>query len=433
MLEVNESTLSAYHLCALKQQMKANASAFCLTPVYLAFNLHCIRLFIIAVIHLPLALPAKAVQYNLQTPVTPIAHQIYDLHTWILLVCLFIFVVVFGFMFYALFKHRKSVGHQAANFHHNTKIEVIWTLIPFLILIGIAYPTTQTVFAMRNMEEADINIKVTAFQWLWEYEYMDQGVSIVSNLATPRDQIDNKAPKSDHYLLEVDNPMVVPTDKKIRILLTSKDVIHSWWVPQLGVKQDAIPGFIHEAWFTVEKPGLYRGQCAELCGVGHGFMPIVVQAIPPAEYEQWLATKKIAAADAGVAVDKTYTMEELKAQGEKVYAGRCALCHQANGMGVPGAFPPLVDGAAFSAGAELTGPLEKRGFWKNGKIVLGPKDQHTDIVVHGISGTVMQSFGQQLNDLEIAAVVTYERNHWGNKTGDIVQPAEVAALRKGAP
>lgn len=432
MLDAKGLNLSAYDLSGLAQQEnKAEANnALCLIP---KLTLQLLIPFTIVVSQLLIALPVNAAQYNLQVPVTPIAHQIYDLHNWILWVCLLIFIVVFGFMFYALFKHRKSLGHQAANFHHNTKIEVIWTLIPFLILIGIAFPTTQTVLAMRNMEQADINIKATGFQWLWEYEYLDQHVRIVSNLATPRDQIDNHAPKGEHYLLEVDNPLVVPINKKIRVLLTSKDVIHSWWVPQLGVKQDAIPGFIHEAWFTVEKPGFYRGQCAELCGVGHGFMPIVVQAVPPAEYEQWLASKKIAMADAGVAIDKTYTIEELKAQGEKVYASRCALCHQANGMGVAGAFPPLVDGAAFSAGAELTEPLEKRGFWKNGKIILGTKDEHLDIVVHGIPGTTMPSFGPQLNDLEIAAVVTYERNHWGNKAGDLIQPAEVEALRKGAP
>ena len=369
--------------------------------------------------------------YNLQDPATPIAHQIYDLHTLILLACLLIFIIVFGFMFYALYKHRKSVGHKAVHFHHNTKLEVIWTIIPFFILVGMAYPTTKTILDMRNVEQADINIKITGHQWVWEYEYIGEGVSYVSNLSTPRDQIDNKTAKGVHYLLEVDRPLVVPIDKKVRVLLTSRDVIHSWWVPQLGVKQDAIPGFIHEAWFLIQKPGIYRGQCAELCGVGHGFMPIVVQAVPPDDYDDWLKSQKpnpTAATD-----NKTYTLDELKPQGEKVYASRCAMCHQANGLGIAGMFPPLVDGTPFSADAKVTGSLAERGFWKDGKVILGSKEQHLKIVMHGIPGTSMQPIGQQLTDLEVAAVISYERNHWGNQTGDVIQPAEVAAIRKGAP
>lgn len=375
-----------------------------------------------------------AFNLNLQNPVTPIAHQIYNLHTLILLVCLLIFIVVFGFMFYALFKHRKSTGRNPAHFHQHLRIEVIWTLVPFLILIGIAVPTTKTVLAMKNVEHSDINIKVTGHQWMWEYEYMGQGVRYVSNLSTPRDQIDNKVAKGAHYLLEVDRPLVVPTGKKVRLLLTSTDVIHSWWLPQFGVKQDAIPGFIHEAWFQVEKPGTYRGQCAELCGVGHGFMPIVVEALPDQEYASWLNTQKTSVAEADTASGasgKTYTLEELKTHGEKIYSSRCAACHQANGQGIAGMFPPLVDGAAFNAGAEMTKPLADRGFWKDGKIVMGSKEHHLDILMHGINGTAMQALGMQLSDLDVAAVVTYERNNWGNKTGDTIQPAEVAALRKG--
>lgn len=373
----------------------------------------------------------QAATYNLQDPVTPIAHQIYNLHTLILLACLLIFVIVFGFMFYALYKHRKSVGHKAVHFSHNTRLEVIWTIIPFFILVGMAYPTTKTIFDMRNVEQADINIKITGHQWLWEYEYLGEGVSYVSNLSTPRDQIDNKIAKKANYLLEVDRPLVVPIDKKVRVLLTSRDVIHSWWVPQLGVKQDAIPGFIHEAWFRIQKPGIYRGQCAELCGVGHGFMPIVVQAVPPDEYDEWLKSQK--PNPAAVTDNKTYTLEELKPQGEKVYASRCAMCHQANGMGIAGMFPPLVDGVPFSGDAKVTAPLAERGFWKDGKIILGSKEEHLKIVMHGIPGTTMQGIGQQLTDLEVAAVISYERNHWGNQTGDVIQPAEVAVLRKGAP
>lgn len=371
--------------------------------------------------------------YNLQEPVTPIAHQIYDLHTLILLVCLAIFFVVFGFMFYALYKHRKSVGHKAEQFQHNTKLEVVWTIIPFFILIGMAYPATKTILDMRNAEQSDITIKITGHQWVWEYEYLDENINFVSNLSTPRDQIDNKVAKGQHYLLEVDRPLVIPTNTKVRVLLTAKDVIHSWWVPQLGVKQDAIPGFIHEAWFNVQQPGVYRGQCAELCGVGHGFMPIVVEAIPLAKYQDWLKSQQANVAAATATSDKTYTLEELKPLGEKVYASRCAMCHQANGMGIAGMFPPLVDGAAFNADAKVTDPLEERGFWKDGKIILGSKEQHLSIVMHGIPGTTMQGIGQQLTDLEVAAVISYERNHWGNQTGEVVQPSAVAVLRKGAP
>lgn len=367
---------------------------------------------------------------NLQTPATPIAQQIYDLHNLILLVCLFIFIVVFGVMFYALFKHRKSVGHQAVQFHENTRLEIIWSIIPFFILLGMAYPTTKTIFAMRNTGHPDMSIKVTGHQWMWEYEYLGENVRYLSNLATPQDQIENKVEKGPHYLLEVDNPMVVPTGKKVRVLLTATDVIHSWWVPAFGVKQDAIPGFIHEAWFTVEKPGTYRGQCAELCGVRHGYMPIVVEAVEPASYTAWLARQKITMAEAAAASSKTYTLDELKAHGEKVFTTNCAMCHQATGQGVAGTFPPLIGGAPFMAGKSMTDPLSERGFWKADKIVLGPKDKHLDIVMHGITGTAMPAFAGQLSDFDIAAVISYERNNWGNTAGDFVQPAEVAALRK---
>lgn len=369
---------------------------------------------------------------NLQLPATPIAREIYDLHTLILLVCLFIFIVVFGFMFYALYKHRKSTGHQAAHFHENTRLEVFWTVIPILILVGMAYPTTKTVLAMKNTGHPDMSIKVTGHQWLWEYEYMDEGVRFVSNLATPRDQIDNKAEKGANYLLEVDNPMVVPTGKRIRLLLTASDVIHSWWIPQFGVKQDAVPGFIQEAWFQVDEAGTYRGQCAELCGIGHGFMPIVVEAMPQDQYDAWLDAQKTALAEAAADADKTYTMEELKMHGEGVFASRCAVCHQANGQGIAGAFPPLVDGAAFKASPDTAARLEALGFFKDGKIVLGPREKHLDIVMHGIAGSAMQAFGEQLSDLDIAAVITFERNSWGNQSGDVIQPSDVAAQRKGA-
>lgn len=369
---------------------------------------------------------------NLQPPATPVAHEIYGLHNLILLVCLLIFIVVFGVMFYALVKHRKSVGHEAVQFHENIRLEIIWTIIPFFILIGMAYPTTKTIFAMRNSGHPDMSIKVTGHQWRWEYEYIGEGVRYVSSSSTPRDQIDNKAGKNPNYLLEVDNPMVVPIGKKIRVLLTSSDVIHSWWVPQFGVKQDAIPGFIHEAWFQVEKPGTYRGQCAELCGVGHGFMPVVVEAMAPDRYAAWLRERKASAAEAAAASGMIFTLDELKTRGGEVFMTNCAVCHQANGQGTPGAFPPLVEGAPFSAGKNMTDPLAERGFWKADKIVLGPRERHLDIVMRGIPGTPMPAFAGQLSDADIAAVVSYERNSWGNHTGNAIQPAEVSVLRKPA-
>lgn len=368
-------------------------------------------------------------QFNLQTAATPIATEIYDLHNLILLVCLIIFVIVFGVMFYSLYKHRKSVGHKASQFSHNTKLEIVWTIIPFFILVGMAFPTTQTILRMKNVEGTDMSIKVTGRQWYWEYEYMDAGINYVSNLATPRDQIDNKAEKTAHYLLEVDQPMVVPTGKKVRLLLTASDVIHAWWIPAFGVKQDAIPGFINEAWFQVDKPGIYRGQCAELCGVGHGFMPIVVEAMPQEQYDAWLQNQKDKLAATAEAATKDYTLDELKIRGEAVFNSRCAACHQANGQGIPGVFPPLVEGATF-ANQDTLKRLAERGFAKDGKIVVGPKDKHLDIVMHGIPGTAMQALGEQMTDLEVAAVITYERNNWGNKAGDVLQPSEVAAVRK---
>ena len=349
-------------------------------------------------------------ELNLQTPETPIAGQIYHLHTLIMYVVLAIFVVVFGAMFYSIYAHRKSKGHEAANFHENTTVEVIWTIIPFFILIGMAYPATKTVLAMKDTSSPDMTVKVTGYQWKWEYDYLQDGIHFFSNLATPKDQIDNKIAKNVNYLLEVDEPMVVPTGKKIRVLITANDVIHAWWVPAFGVKQDAIPGFIRDTWFTVEKPGTYRGQCAELCGKDHGYMPIVVEAKTPEDYAKWVADRKTKMAATALADDpsKVYTLAELSSKGEKVYASHCAACHQASGAGVPGAFPAL-DGS---------------------KMVSGDKAAHINIVMHGKSGTAMAAFAPQLSDTEMAAVVTYERNAWGNHTGDMIQPSEIKALRK---
>jgi len=344
---------------------------------------------------------------NLPAPKSDIAARIYDIHTLILLVCLGIFVVVFGAMFYALFRHRKSVGHEAKPFHENTSVEVAWTVIPLLILVGMAWPATRAVLDQKDTANPDLTVKVTGYQWKWEYDYLQDGVKFMSVSTTPAEQIANKAAKGAHYLLEVDEPMVVPVGKKVRILLTSHDVIHAWWVSELGVKQDAIPGFIRDTWFRAKEPGTYRGQCAELCGRGHAFMPIVVEAKSEADYQTWLAGKQAGKAAAAAAAGKTFSPEELKARGEKVYAANCAACHQPDGKGLPGAFPAL-------AGS---------------KIANGPAAAHIDIVLNGKDGTAMAAFKDQLDDVDLAAVITWERTAWGNH-GTPVQPADVKARRK---
>jgi cytochrome c oxidase subunit II len=358
-----------------------------------------------------LVLSASAVaEYavNLQTPASSVAQQIYDLHNMVVLVCLAIFFVVFVPMVIALVRDRKSVGHKPHAFHDNFRLELAWTIVPVLILIGMAWPATQGVVAMKDTSAADMTVKVTGHQWKWEYEYLGDGIRFMSNLATPQAQIDNVEAKNPAYLLEVDRPLVVPTGKKIRLVLTSSDVIHAWWIPALGVKQDAIPGFIRDTWFRVDAPGIYRGQCAELCGVGHAFMPTVVEAVSPERYAAWRDEQKTLIAQATAAAGKTYTLAELVAQGQKVYTANCTVCHQANGAGLPPAFPGLDKSA----------------------LVIGPVAGHIDRVFNGKPGTAMPAFGKQLSDLDIAAVVTYERNSWSNKTGDAVQASQIAALRK---
>jgi cytochrome c oxidase subunit 2 len=363
-------------------------------------------------------------------PVTPISHEIYKLHWGILWVCVVIFVIVFGAMFWSVFKHRRSAGAKAAQFHENTTIEIIWTIVPFVILIGMAYPATKTVLDMKDTANADMSIKATGYQWKWEYDYQQDGVKFLSNLATPRDQIEERggktgAPKNDNYLLEVDNPMVVPVGKRVRVLITSNDVIHGWFVPQLGVNQYGIPGFIKDAWFQIDEAGTYRGQCSQICGKEHGFMPIVVVAKSPADYAAWVKDTKAkmpqpvvaaapeapAAAQAAAAPaadpNKKWTLDELKANGEKLYAANCSACHQPTGKGMPPAFPAL-DGS---------------------KVATGPKAAHLATVLKGRPGTAMASFAH-LADADLAAIITYERNAWGNHTGEAIQPAEIAAARK---
>ena len=364
-----------------------------------------------AVIGLGFSGLALAIEWNLRPAGSRLAADIHWLHEAVMVLCTAIFVGVFGFMFWACYAHRKSVGHKAAQFHENTTVEILWTVIPAVILVGIAWPTTRVLVEQKDTSNPDITIKVTGYQWKWGYDYVKgegEGISFISTLSTPRDQIENKAPKGEHYLLEVDNEMVVPIGKKVRILTTAADVIHSWWVPAFGAKQDAVPGFIRDLWFRPETVGTFRSQCVELCGKEHGFMPIVVKVVSAEEYGKWVGDRiKLAAATADDP-NKQYTMDELKKRGEQVYAKNCVVCHQANGKGTPPAFPPL-DGS---------------------KAVLGPKDEQIKVVTLGRPKTAMVAFGPQLNDVEIAAVVTFTRNNWGNKTGEAIQPVEVKALRK---
>lgn len=359
-------------------------------------------------------------QMNLQPPATQIASQIYDLHTWMMVVCLVIFVAVFGVMFYSIFKHRKSLGHKPATFHESTAVEIAWTVVPFLIVIGMALPATRTVVGMKDTSNADITIKATGMQWKWGYDYLKgdgEGISFLSNLKTPRAQVGAPgfAPteaRGDNYLMEVDNEVVVPVNKKIRIVTTANDVIHAWSVPAFGVKQDAIPGFVRDTWFKAEHTGTYRGYCSELCGKEHAFMPIVVKVVTDAEYKTWVDGKKKEMAALADDPTKTWTIDELKTRGEKVYTANCVVCHQATGKGVPNAFAPL-DGSA---------------------VVNGAKAEQIHILLNGQkSGKYPAEMPawKQLSDTDIAAVITYTRNSWSNKAAEnIVQPAEVMAARK---
>ena len=358
-------------------------------------------------------------------PASPMALDAYNLHWGIMWVCVVIFFIVFGAMFWSVFKHRRSVGAKAAQFHENTTIEIIWTVVPLVVLVAMAWPATRTMLEMKDASNADISVKVTAYQWRWEYDYLKEGVRFNSSLATPHDQINEHAgpgkKKNENYLLEVDRPMVVPVNKKVRLLITSNDVIHGWYVPQLGVNQYGIPGFVKDAWFTGTKVGTFRGQCSQICGKEHGFMPIVVEVKSEADYAKWVqeakakmpapeaAPEKVAAAAAAAPAEdpnRKWTAEELKATGEKVYAANCAACHQPTGKGMPPTFPAL-DGS---------------------KVVNGPKAGQINIVLNGKAGTAMQPFAR-LSDSELAAVITHTRTSWGNKA-EAVMPAEVKAARK---
>lgn len=359
---------------------------------------------------------------NFQEPVTAVGHQVYDLHMLIFWICVVIAIVVFGVMFYSMYAHRKSRGAVAADFHENTKLEIIWTIIPFVILISMAIPATSALINYENTADPDLTVKITGMQWKWKYEYTGEGegVKMISALVPEQYNAAQKEGgkgiekyKSDGdtpYLLTVDNELVLPVGKKVRFLITSDDVIHSWWVPQLATKKDAIPGFVNETWTKIDKPGTYRGQCAELCGKDHAFMPIVVRAVEEKDFKMYLADAKTAAAAAAAeaASDKEWSKDELMAKGNEIYHGKggCFGCHGMNGEGVA-VFPKLA-GAAIANGDDASA--------------------HISTVVHGRPGTAMAAYGNQLNDLELAAVITYERHAWGNN-GSIVQPKDIKSAR----
>lgn len=360
--------------------------------------------------------------WNFPTPVTPIARDTLHIHNEFMIVITILFVVVFAIMIYSMIKHRKSNGHPPAKFTGPTgTIQWFWALVPFAILLFIDFvlmgiPAYHAVVDMEDTQtKADMVLKVTGMQWKWQYEYPDSGIKFISTTTTPQEQIANQEAKGEHYLLEVDNPVVLPVGKKVRILLTSTDVIHTWWVPQFGVKRDAVPGFLRETWVKIEEPGIYRGQCAELCGKNHGYMPVVVQAVPEAEYLAWVDKKKAELAAAGD-VDKVWGRDELIAKGKDIYEKQCAVCHQPNGQGLPPAFPALAGSKVVNA--PLLSP--------EGKLVAG---SHVDRVMNGKEGTAMQAFKNLLTDTETAAVITYERNSFGNAQGDSIQPAQIKALR----
>ncbi|OJA04657.1 cytochrome c oxidase subunit II [Halomonas sp. QHL1] len=349
---------------------------------------------------------AQSNGWNMPVGVTDVSSDIYGLHMTIFWICVVIGVLVFGAMFYSLFRYRHSKGAKAAHFHEHTSVEVLWTAIPILILVGMAVPATATLKNMYDSSDAELDVMITGQQWRWRYEYLGEDVAFNSNMSTPRTQISGEETRGEHYLLEVDEPLVLPINRKVRFLMTSDDVIHSWWVPDLAVKQDTIPGFINENWVKINEPGIYRGQCAELCGIDHGFMPVVVHAVEEDEFESWLAERKEAAEQEAMGVDREWEMDELVERGESVYQSICSSCHQAEGQGSPPAFPALA----------------------NNEQLINDVDWHLDKVINGVSGAAMPAFRSTLNPVELAAVVTYSRNAWGNDTGDVVQPSEVAEL-----
>ncbi|MGH1373020.1 MAG: cytochrome c oxidase subunit II [Cellvibrionaceae bacterium] len=344
---------------------------------------------------------------NMTQGVTPTSRDVYGLHMDIFWWCVGIGVVVFGVMFYTMIVHRKSQGAKASNFHESTTLEIIWTVVPFLILIVMAIPATNSLLKIYDTKEADMDVLVTGYQWKWKYEYLGEEVSFFSNLSTSRDEIEGRAPKGPNYLLEVDEPLVIPIKKKVRFLITANDVIHAWWVPDLAVKKDAIPGYVNESWTYIDEPGIYRGQCAELCGKDHGFMPIVVEALPQEEYDSWLLAKREEAIKLKALTEKTFTFDELYSQGEARYNTSCAACHGSAGEGGVG---PAIKGSAIATSDVF---------------------KHLDMVVNGsASNPMMAAYGPQLSEVDIASVVTFQRNAFGNNMGDSVQPIDVLKFKQ---
>ncbi|MDC0403427.1 cytochrome c oxidase subunit II [Porticoccaceae bacterium] len=348
-------------------------------------------------------------QLNMTQGITEVSQAAYDIHMLMMWVCVVIGAVVFGFMIYVMFAHRKSRGVKAANFHEHIGVELAWTIVPALILIVIAFPATNALLKVYDASDAEMDIKITGYQWKWQYEYLGEDVRFMSSLRTSQDEIYGREEKGEHYLREVDNPLVIPANTKVRFLLTGNDVIHSWWVPDLGVKKDALPGIFTEAWAKTSEVGVYVGECAELCGKDHAFMPIVVEVKPKEEFNTWLAEQKASAAEYASTIGKEWSMDELMERGEKVYTTNCAGCHGIDGLGIPGVFPSMV-------GTEVT---------------MGPIEKHIDVIVNGVNGTAMQAFAAQLSEVDIAAVVTYERNAWGNDLGDMAQPIDVLNHKNG--
>jgi len=351
---------------------------------------------------------------NLMEGATELSRDVYGLHMWVFWICVVIGVLVFGAMFYSIYYHRKSMGHKAEQFHESTTIEILWTIIPTVILVAMAIPATKLMLKMDNVQESEMSIKVTGWQWKWEYEYMDNGIHFFSTL----DEASNKARQKDsgidprsvpHYLLNVDKPLVVPVNTKIRFLFTAADVIHSWWVPDLGWKKDTIPGFINEAWTSVEKAGTYRGQCTELCGKDHGFMPIVVIAMEKEDYQEWVMEQKGLALEEASAAAKEWTADELIAKGETVYTNNCASCHMGDGAGMEGTFPAITASS----------------------IVTGDMDAQIDLMMNGKG--MMPAFGQMLSAVDFAAVSTFIRNGLGNEVGDSIQPSAIQAKQSALP
>ena len=361
----------------------------------------------------PTSVFSEVSDYNMRVGVTEVSKEIFDLHMLIMWICVWIGVVVFGIMFWSLWKYRKSSGAIAAKFDDHFWVEIAWTVAATVILVGMAIPSTSVMIKAYDDTEGDVNIMITGYQWKWQYTYLEEGVSFFSNLSTSQEEIDNALPKGEFYLSEVDEPLVIPINKRIRFLITGNDVIHSWWVPDFAVKQDAVPGFINTAWTNVPKPGIYRGACTELCGLGHAFMPVVVRAVEQEEYEAWIIEKIVLAEAEKLLTEKVWTKAELIERGQGVYLKNCVACHQANGQGLPPVFPSL----------------------EGSQIVMRDKARNIEILMEGVQGAAMQDFSKQLSEVDIASVITYTRDSWSNgKNGDgeIVVPKDIVDYKNRA-